>query len=40
MDRHSGLKFDERHLWLLHAPAYADCRQEVLAALASAGDKH
>jgi DNA-binding SARP family transcriptional activator/tetratricopeptide (TPR) repeat protein len=38
VDLHPQLRFDEMRLWLLRAPAYAGCRQEVLAALASAGE--
>jgi DNA-binding SARP family transcriptional activator/TolB-like protein/Tfp pilus assembly protein PilF len=37
MDRHPGLRIDADYLRLLRAPAFADCRQQVLAALASAG---
>jgi tetratricopeptide (TPR) repeat protein len=35
--RHPGQQIDNGYLELLHAPAYADRREEVLAALASAG---
>jgi tetratricopeptide (TPR) repeat protein len=36
MTRHPGLHVDDAYLRLLSAPAYADCRKEVLKALASA----
>jgi tetratricopeptide (TPR) repeat protein len=37
ISRHPGLPIDDGYLELLRAPAYADCRREVLAALAAAG---
>ena len=39
MDRHPGLEVNDDYLQLLHAPAYADCRTQVLTALAGAGSR-
>jgi DNA-binding SARP family transcriptional activator/TolB-like protein/Tfp pilus assembly protein PilF len=37
LDRRTGLRVDANYLRLLRAPAFADCREQVLAALAGAG---
>ena len=37
LDRHGGLRIDADYLRLLRAPAFADCREQLLAALTSAG---